>query len=72
MVRDADLILVMETHHLQYILRLDATARGKTFLLGHWAGMISVRDPYMREEKVYRDTYAQIDSAVSAWGDRLR
>lgn len=69
--RWADLILVMEAHHMQYIVRMDPTARGKTFLLGHWLGAKSVGDPYLKHEEVYRETHAQIEQAVASWTSRL-
>jgi protein-tyrosine-phosphatase len=35
-LRWAELVLVMEKHHRDAVLAMDPTARGKTFLLGHW------------------------------------
>ena len=68
--RLADLILCMEPHHLEAVLTMDPTARGKTFLLGHWMST-SIADPYRRPEDVYRNTHQEIATAVSTWLERL-
>lgn len=68
--RWADLILVMEKHHLDYVLNLDATARGKTFLLGHW-NKREVPDPYRRGDDAHRSAYEQIHEEVMAWLRRI-
>jgi protein-tyrosine phosphatase len=64
--RWADLILVMENHHLEYVLRFDPTARGKTFLLGHWSKR-EVPDPYRKGEMAHRNCYAMIGHEVKSW-----
>jgi protein-tyrosine phosphatase len=70
MTRAADLILVMEPHHLRHVMQLDATARGKTFLLGHWSGT-GIPDPYRRAEENYLFTHGRIAEAVRSWLVRL-
>ncbi|TMW71337.1 low molecular weight phosphotyrosine protein phosphatase [Thauera sp. UPWRP] len=70
LTRWADLIVVMEQHHLDEVLALDPTARGKTFLLGHWLG-ISISDPFQRDEAVHRAVGQQISDAVDSWLKRL-
>ncbi len=68
--RKADLILVMQKYHLESIVALDPTARGKTFLLGHWtAGEIP--DPYQRGDEVYAQVMALIDDAVDSWVTKI-
>lgn len=68
--RWADLILVMEKHHLEDTLALDPAARGKTFLIGHWLGT-SIPDPYRRDEAAHLMAYRQISDAVDSWLQRL-
>jgi protein-tyrosine phosphatase len=46
-LRWAELVLVMEKHHRDAVLAMDPTARGKTFLLGHWTNT-EIPDPYRR------------------------
>lgn len=68
--RWADLILVMQKHHLDYVLDLDPTARGKTFLLGRWGGQ-EVPDPYQRGEGAHLAAYKLIAEEVQAWVRRV-
>ena len=68
--RWADLILVMQKHHLDYVLGLDPTSRGKTFLLGHWRKE-EVPDPYQRGESAHLAAYKLIAEEVKAWTKRV-
>ena len=68
--RWAELILVMQNHHLDSIFALDPTARGKTFLLGHWIGQ-EIPDPYQRGVEIYAQVLALIDSALAAWANKI-
>ncbi|KAI5912980.1 low molecular weight protein-tyrosine-phosphatase [Thauera sp. 2A1] len=68
--RWADLILVMAKHHLDDAFALDPTARGKSFLIGHWSGT-EVPDPYRQGEAAHRQAYDMIANAVDQWAGRL-
>lgn len=68
--RWADLILVMQKHHLDYVLGLDPTSRGKTFLLGHWRKE-EVPDPYQRGGGAHLAAYKLISEEVKAWVRRV-
>lgn len=70
MIRWADLILVMEKHHLGYVLELAPAARGKTFLIGHWTST-EIPDPYRKGEAAHQQAYVMISSAVDAWLGKL-
>lgn len=69
-VRQADLILVMEKHQRQAVLDMDPTARGKTFLLGHWIDA-EIADPYQRGEKAQSKAIELIAAASAAWLKKL-
>ncbi|SBT08622.1 phosphotyrosine-protein phosphatase [Candidatus Accumulibacter aalborgensis] len=69
-LRQADLVLVMEKHHRQAIFALDPTARGKTFLLGHWIDG-DIPDPYQRGEQAHTDAVKLIDAAIKPWLGKL-
>jgi protein-tyrosine phosphatase len=69
-LRQADLVLVMEKHHRQAVLDLDPTARGKTFLLGHWINT-EIPDPYRRGEEAHADALRLIELAISPWLEKL-
>ncbi|TYC51823.1 low molecular weight phosphotyrosine protein phosphatase [Zoogloea oleivorans] len=64
--RWADLILVMQSHHLEYVLSLDPTARGKTFLMGRW-NKREIPDPYRQGDASHRAAYALIHADAAAW-----
>lgn len=68
--RWADLILVMQSHHLEYVLSMDPTARGKTFLMGHWSKR-EVPDPYRKGEAAHRAAYDLIRADAVAWLGRF-
>lgn len=70
LTRWADLILCMEQHHLDHVLSLDPTARGKTFLLGHWA-KTQIPDPYKRGIEAHQLAYSQIAEQCKRWLARL-
>ena len=69
-LRQADLVLVMETHQREAILDLDPTARVKTFLLGHWINT-EIPDPYRRGDDAHRTAIELIVAASEPWLDRL-
>lgn len=68
--RWADLILVMESHHRDALCDIDPTARGKTFLIGHWIGK-EVPDPYKQSAEVYDQALALIEAGLAAWSKKL-
>jgi protein-tyrosine phosphatase len=69
-LRQADLVLVMEKHHRQAVIDLDPTARGKTFLLGHWINT-EIPDPYRRGEEAHAEALRLIELAISPWLEKL-
>lgn len=71
MLQRADLVLVMESHHIDGIYRIAPEARGKTFLLGKWQGELEIQDPFRRDRTAFEQAYRQIRTAVEAWAVRL-
>lgn len=69
LLRWAQLILVMEPYQRDAVLAMDATLRGKVFLLGHWTGDL-IPDPYQQDQAAYEDALARIDRAIAAWLDK--
>ena len=70
-VSEADLILVMEQHHVDGVLNLAPEARGKVFLLGKWQQEREIRDPYRQGKPAFVQAYALIEQAAEAWAQRL-
>jgi len=67
-VRDADLVLVMDSQQKQHILMHYPYVKGKVFRLGEQ----DIADPYQQGADVYRAVFEAIDSAVDDWVGRLR
>ena len=69
-LRDADLVLVMERHHRQAVLDMYPAARGKTYLLGHWRNS-EIADPYRRGREAHAESLRLIELAVESWLEKL-
>lgn len=67
MLRDADLVLVMERGHVDAVCDIAPTARGKVFLLGHWSNGKEVPDPFRRSDEMFEQVYQTIDEMVGQW-----
>jgi protein-tyrosine phosphatase len=70
LIRQADLLLVMENHHRQAVLSMAPSARGKTFLLGHWTDQ-EIPDPYRRGEKAHKEALQLIEAAIAPWLNKI-
>ena len=71
MVRDADLVLVMEAGHKRAIDDADPTARGKVHRLGEWQDM-DIDDPYRKPREAFENALADIQDGVRLWVEKLR
>lgn len=71
LVREADLILVMESGHRQSLVGKYPEARGKVYRLGEWDGF-DIPDPYRRPRKAFEDALSQIRQGVDDWLPKLR
>ncbi len=69
-LRWAELVLVMEKHHRDAVLAMDPTARGKTFLLGHWTNT-EIPDPYRRDDAAHAEALQLIEDALDPWVGKL-
>jgi len=69
-LRWAELVLVMERHHREAVLAMDPTARGKTFLLGHWT-KTEIPDPYQRSDEAHAKAIQLIEEALDPWVSKL-
>jgi protein-tyrosine phosphatase len=71
-VRDSDMILVMEPGHESALLELTPFARGRVFLLGKWSQDRPIPDPYRRSSEYFKYVYEMIQQDVTHWSDFLR
>lgn len=67
MLREADLVLVMEREHASRIASLAPEASGKVLLLGKWLGEKEIPDPYRQSRTTFEHVYGLIDQAVTQW-----
>jgi len=70
MVREADLILVMEDEQKKQIETQYSYALGKVFLLGKW-GNFEVPDPYAGPVSDYEHALELIDQGLKDWQRRI-
>jgi len=71
MVRDADLVLVMEAGHKRAIDDADATARGKVYRLCEWQDR-DIDDPYRQPKAAFADALEDIQEGVASWVEKIR
>ena len=71
MVRDADLVLVMEAGHKRAIDDADATARGKVYRLGEWQDR-DIDDPYRKPKAAFADALEEIQEGVASWVEKIK
>lgn len=67
MLREVDLVLVMEKSHAARIARLAPEASGKVLLLGKWLGEKEIPDPYGQSRPAFEHVYGLIEQASTRW-----
>ena len=70
MIRNMDLILVMELTQKIAIEENEPSARGKVFRLGEW-GNFDIADPYQKGLSVFEKSLVLIEQGVSQWVKKL-
>lgn len=71
MVRQADLVLVMEAGHKKAIDEADATARGKVYRLGEWQNR-DIDDPYKQSKSAFVEALDDIQEGVASWVEKIK
>lgn len=66
LVRESELILVMDSRQQDIIATEYPNARGKVFRLGE-AAKADIPDPYRQSEEMFRAAYGLIASGTDAW-----
>jgi protein-tyrosine phosphatase len=67
-VRDVDLVLVMDTMQKQQILTLYPFSLGKVFRLGE----VDIPDPYQQDHELFNEVFSTIEFAVGEWSRRIQ
>lgn len=71
MVRDHDLIIVMEAGQKTWVTAKFPESRGRVFLASHWGNGEDVADPYRLSDQVFEAVYKELTSCMADWGRRL-
>jgi protein-tyrosine phosphatase len=71
LVREADLILVMENFQQRRLMRDYPAASGKVMLLGKWLNNLEINDPYRKSSEAFALVFDQIETACKLWSDKL-
>ena len=67
-----DLILTLESIHLENIFNIAPETRGKTMLLGHWENKKEIPDPYGKSIEFHASVFDLINNACITWANRLQ
>jgi len=70
LVKQNELILVMENWQQQEIENLYPYARGRVHLLGKWAET-EITDPYKQPKQAFVKAYEKINTACEQWCNKL-
>lgn len=70
LIRQSDLILVMDAEQQKAIEAKEPSARGKVYRLGHWGGF-DVPDPYQKDMKTFEKGLELIEKGVADWKGNL-
>jgi len=70
MLRESDLVLVMERWQQQEIERKYPFARGRVHLLGKW-NELEIEDPYKKPLPFFEKTCDDIEECIGLWCEKL-
>jgi len=71
MLNNADLILTMETDHLEWIITKMPILQTRTHLLGHWANT-EITDPLNGGREEFERILTQIEDCLIDWSKHLK
>ncbi len=70
LLKQAELILVMEDWQKEVVIQHRSDCRGKVYKLGHWIST-EVPDPYRKSEEMFHQVLNIINRSVDAWSKKL-
>lgn len=71
LMRESDLILVMEPAHLCFISAMAPEIRGKSLLFGQWLEPQDIPDPYRKSREAFDYVFGLLGKASQEWAHRL-
>lgn len=66
LLREFELILVMEERHRLHIEQLTPLVKGRVYRVGHWEDF-EIRDPYRQPEIAFENALTLIDRGLESW-----
>lgn len=66
-VKEADLLIVLEQEHSDELLRRFPFARGKVHLLGKWNDNEDISDPYKHPIEAFEKVYDRVRENLDLW-----
>ncbi len=70
--RENDLILVMEQGHIDAVMAIDPSVKGKIFLVGKWLDNTEIPDPYKQSFEMYEHVFELIKKSTNIWVEKLK
>lgn len=70
-LRQASVVLVMDSGHRHLVQQRYPAAGGKTFLLGHWRDQLQIPDPLREPAEVFHAQWPVMAEACDDWIDHL-
>lgn len=67
-----DLILVMESGHIEAVCQIAPEVRGKTMLFGQWMPTKEIPDPYRKSKEAFDFAFELIHKAAQAWQSKIQ
>ena len=71
LMRESDLILVMEPAHLRFISSMAPEIRGKSLLFGQWLEPQDIPDPSRTSHEAFDYVFGLLGKASQEWAHRL-
>jgi protein-tyrosine phosphatase len=71
LLRAADLILVLDQSHREWIARALPQLTGRVHKLGKWRGDRDVADPYGQSKTAFERSFADIEAGIDDWLARI-
>ena len=70
LIQQTNLILVMTHFQRSIVEKQFLTAKGKTFLVGHW-DFFEIEDPLKKPVEAFEKVYQQVETAWQTWKTRI-
>ncbi|MES1926941.1 protein tyrosine phosphatase [Salinisphaera sp. T31B1] len=71
-LRDHELLLVMEQGQKRWLAERFPESRGRVFMVTHWRGEADIADPYRHDAAFFEQVFSELAEAVGDWVARLQ